>query len=781
MSEQRVQVTFDAVMLGLEVKTGVYRVCAELLPRLAARPELVVTCTSSRPEHAGAARAWLAAHDLNLSWRTGPRGMEPPIDVLLSTFYAPQPAWQRDGHVCKATIVYDLIPLLVEAYRTPGEVARMQETLASLGHDSCVFAISEHTKRDLLAQRPDLLPGQIEVLPLAAGESFVPCRNAGQRAAVRARYGIPPRGRFVLALATMEPRRNLPHLVRGFARLVEAHPGLGDVRLVLAGLEGIGFADLLRSINASEKLRERIIFTGFVRDEDLAPLYSEATCFTCMSTYEGFGLPVLEAMQCGTPVIAADATSLPEVVGEAGVLLPPDDLDGLVAALHRLLKSGAARRRLGALGRRRAARFSWDRSADRLVESLLRAHREYRLPALPLSAAADHSVEFGVGPELGPLCGAAPSEEERWPGWRERLARPRTGRRAEGGRRISRDRRTIAARRPRFSYITVVRNNATLLPRCIRSVQAQTLGDVEHILVDGASTDGTLEVIKQHAASIDYFVSEPDSGLYQALNKAVPLARGAYICVLNSDDWLEPAAAEIAWYHLRGRQDPVLLASSAHVHGVNGENATWSPALVHPGSYLLCANDCHNAIYASRAAYQSAGLYDASLRIAADFKWIMRCLDVGVSFVYTCERTVNYSMGGASADVAQHSREYLRIVRERFPFLSASEAQDLYWCFFSFVDTSGPHMDFVAPARRLASIQEILARHAGQAELVQALAWASAARLTHPADAAPAPADSFAPAPAFAVEAGPVASVRALLRGSPRLYAMAKRLYRSVH
>ena len=116
----------------------------------------------------------------------------------------------------------------------------------------------------------------------------------------------------------------------------------------------------------------------------------------------------------------------------------------------------------------------------------------------------------------------------------------------------------------------MVRNNTTTLARTIESVQQQTYGNVEHIVLDGASTDGTLDLIRQYADRLDYFVSEPDAGLYDAINKAVPLARGQLICILNSDDWLEPHAAEIAVHrHARRGGGPSLLADDALVR--NGD------------------------------------------------------------------------------------------------------------------------------------------------------------------------------------------------------------------
>jgi glycosyltransferase involved in cell wall biosynthesis len=129
----------------------------------------------------------------------------------------------------------------------------------------------------------------------------------------------------------------------------------------------------------------------------------------------------------------------------------------------------------------------------------------------------------------------------------DRLPERQDGRRrAEGGLRLQGRLQSPAPGVPLVSYVTVVRNAVTTLPRTLASVKAQRGAAVEHIVVDGLSSDGTLRVIEAHAGQIDYFVSEPDSGLYDALNKAVSLARGSLVCVLNADDWLTADAAATA-------------------------------------------------------------------------------------------------------------------------------------------------------------------------------------------------------------------------------------------
>ena len=147
----------------------------------------------------------------------------------------------------------------------------------------------------------------------------------------------------------------------------------------------------------------------------------------------------------------------------------------------------------------------------------------------------------------------------------------------------------------------------------------------------------------------------------------------------------------------------------------------------------MCANDCHNGIYATRMAYEKSGAYDSSYKIAADFKWIMSCLDAGVEFTYTKESTVTYSLGGTSSDFLKHSLECMRVVQERFPFLTLSEVRGLYHCFFVFSNVTTPY-EVDRPANFTTFLRDLFARHSVSPDFLNALGWASIVKLDHPAD-----------------------------------------------
>ncbi len=326
-----------------------------------------------------------------------------------------------------------------------------------------------------------------------------------------------------------------------------------------------------------------------------------------------------------------------------------------------------------------------------------------------------------------------------WPHWTDRLPPPADGtRRAEGGRRLRGDGAPLMDRaRPLVTYVTVVRNGAATLERALASVQAQDWPAVEHVVVDGLSGDDTLAIIERHADRLDYFVSEADRGLYDALNKAIPLARGELVCVLNADDWLTPdAARRAAEAHRRAGAGVARLVTSAAWAERPGGRSLWLPAALDAGSWLRCADICHNGVYASRAAYEASGPYATHLRIAADFGWLMRCVDAGVDVVALAEPTVHYVLGGLSSDARRHTEECVQVLHDRFPFLSPAEAWGLVHAFH----VLRPHLEPFAdrrPEHLGRFVGATLRAHLGHDDFVRALALAGLGYLQHPEESEP--------------------------------------------
>lgn len=319
------------------------------------------------------------------------------------------------------------------------------------------------------------------------------------------------------------------------------------------------------------------------------------------------------------------------------------------------------------------------------------------------------------------------------PGGQVAGAAPPSRARIEGGRRFA-DPGACARgdpTRPLVSYVTVVRNARSTLPRTLASVRAQLWEAVEHVVVDGLSDDGTREVIEAHAAQIDYYVSEPDAGLYDALNKALSLVRGDLVCVLNADDWLTPDAAGLAARALlrcapvTASPPPVMILTSAWLHD-GRRRKLWLPSPLDAGSWLRCPKICHNGVYATPSALALAGPYDTRFRIVGDTRWLCGAFDAGVKFVHCAAPTVHYMSGGMSSDLKRHVEECAMLIALRFPALDASEVWTLVHCFYPWTDNLVPFTS-TRPADLGRALEALLARHAGDKALQASAAAAGLA------------------------------------------------------
>lgn len=294
------------------------------------------------------------------------------FDVFFSPVYLAPRAVRRYSKVRRYTLLYDTIPMIYPQF-SPFTLLGFSwnfDLIKGLREDDRCFAISDCTKRDFLRFGKRLLADNVTVIPLAAGGMFHPVDDAAEIARVRAKYGIPEGMRYVLSLCTIEPRKNLGRALEAFGRFAEVS-GLQDVVFVLAGGKWGRFeGKWAATLEKLGRVRERIVHAGYVDDEDLAALYSGAEMFVYPSLYEGFGLPPLEAMQCGTPVITSNVSSLPEVVGDAAITVDPESVDTLAEVMERLAKDAELRAELRTRGLARALEFSWTKTADLIVRSI---------------------------------------------------------------------------------------------------------------------------------------------------------------------------------------------------------------------------------------------------------------------------------------------------------------------------------------------------------------------------------------------------------------------------
>ena len=233
-----------------------------------------------------------------------------------------------------------------------------------------VIAPSEFTRRDI-CETYGIRPERVTTIPLAASERFAPAPAAEIERARRV-YQLGA-GDYLLAVGSIQPRKNLARLVHAYADLRLARVGAKLPKLVIAGKRAWLYGDTLSAVEERGLGAAEVIFTGYVPEADLPALYTGALGFVYPSSFEGFGLPPLEAMRCGTPVVAADRTSLPEVVGDAALTFDPSDTGALQSALARLVEDEPLRAALRERGLARAARFTWRETARRTLEVYQRA------------------------------------------------------------------------------------------------------------------------------------------------------------------------------------------------------------------------------------------------------------------------------------------------------------------------------------------------------------------------------------------------------------------------
>lgn len=232
-------------------------------------------------------------------------------------------------------------------------------TLLARGTRSCarVIAVSEHAKSEIVYFLGGRYLSKISVIPEAARPEFaIPCSDTFKEE-VRTRFELP--ARYLFTVSTVEPRKNLVTLLDAYARL-KKQAGADCPPLVIVGRKGWNSDDILSYMS---ELEGSVRFPGFVSDQELIALYQMATCLVFPSLYEGFGLPVVEAMMAGCPVITSTTSSLPEVAGDAALLLNPLDAEELVAAIQRVLQDESLRNEMSEKGRSWSAHFSWEETA----------------------------------------------------------------------------------------------------------------------------------------------------------------------------------------------------------------------------------------------------------------------------------------------------------------------------------------------------------------------------------------------------------------------------------
>lgn len=283
---------------------------------------------------------------------------------LYHSFYQTIPKNIERARLKKSITFLDLIPLRMNGYAK--NLVDTTRNIVKNIEKHYAISISEYSRNDLLDYNRNIHPDQVFTAPLAAStEVFFQNMDADQWQHVKAKYQLPDR--YFLCISSSDFRKNIPHLIKGFSDFVlQEKPQ--DIYLLLAG-NSTHSRSLLDQLNIDPSVRKYISFTDrFIDEEDLSVIYSRAMCFFFMSLYEGFGLPVLEAIQCGTPVISSNASSLPEVLGDAGMLIDPKDLNALSQSMADIYKDDQLRKTMSIRGIERSALFSWEKTTEAYIQ-----------------------------------------------------------------------------------------------------------------------------------------------------------------------------------------------------------------------------------------------------------------------------------------------------------------------------------------------------------------------------------------------------------------------------
>ena len=318
-----------------------------------------VTITRTSPLRAGIPRGgwWVPRH--------------PPLHRFIrgvDVFHGGDFLRPATGAMPTVVTIFDLSTIACPEYHTRWNRIRDRWKLAwAVREAERLIAISGSTRDDLV-RRTGVASERVDVIPLARGHDLTAAPSGAETREICRRLGIAD-APFILAVGTVEPRKNHRRLIEAFERLA---PDFPDLLLVIAGGRG-WMAEPILAAAANSPARDRIRMLGFTDEQDLRALYRAATVFAYPSLYEGFGLPVLEAMAAGVPVVTSASSSTAEVAGSAALLVDPVDTAQLESSLRRLLDSPALRENLVRLGHAHERTFTWQRTARLTLDSYCRA------------------------------------------------------------------------------------------------------------------------------------------------------------------------------------------------------------------------------------------------------------------------------------------------------------------------------------------------------------------------------------------------------------------------
>lgn len=410
MNSNKLKLIYDISVLGMgtrspTARTGVFRTIENLFEGFLEHPEISLSLNTN-PQHLDATLEYLQLHGLipekNYEKRTHnqkKRGLlqeifrtrpKPGISIndrlrlysnelvktdIFHSPWLPVPKSYKESKKTRNFItIHDLIPVLFPDFFTENNVNQFRKNLSSINREIWVICNSESTRNDLLNYHKELDPGKVFVTYWAASSLFHRVSDETVLKRVRQKYCI-PESPYILTLATIEPRKNIMAVLRAFREFIMQEK-IRNLNLVLVGTKGWKYQEIIDYIESSEELSSRVVFTGYIDDSDLAAVYSGAMAFVYPSFYEGFGLPPLEAMKCGVPVICSNTSSLPEVVGNAGLLTDPNDIEGIAESIGTLFNNADMRKRLSVNSIERSQKFSWENCIHQTIQCYISSAKD---------------------------------------------------------------------------------------------------------------------------------------------------------------------------------------------------------------------------------------------------------------------------------------------------------------------------------------------------------------------------------------------------------------------
>lgn len=592
-----INLLFDAtVLINGNIKgrsrTGIYFVGYNVLRILLQRKDIKVGIYTASGNKAALEEAFNEAFPDKKDWDYYSECSDfSSFNVFLSPIFKIPEEIKKQLHITKYTILYDLIILMYPEFfgDTQEWVLELQK---SLNFNDYYFSISDNTRHDFIKYTPEIDASKIMTIPLGANELFVPDTSAKHITEIKQKYDIPADKKYLFSLCTLEPRKNLIMAVKSFIRFIEKNK-IEDLIYVLGGTCWDGFIEQLENeVPEFEQYSSRIIKAGYIDDEDLSSLYSGAEWFVYTSRYEGFGLPPLEAMKCGCPVIGGNNSSLPEVIGDAGIMIDSDDMEQHIAAYEKYYFDSELRKENVKKGLERAQLFDWDKCVDTILGKIREVEKQKELqPKITVVTSTYNLLQNG--------------------------------------------------RKETFI-------------QTVESVHSQTYPNIEHIIIDGASTDGTIELLQKYVDKgwIKYY-SEPDTGVYDAMNKGIKYASGDYIAFLNSDDYYNREDGLAISMAKLQESNADYCYSNAEVVFEDGRKAYWQANI---DLIAAASNYCHQTMIMKTSVLREFNGFDLSYKVSADSDLMIRLYAAKKAAVKIDCCFVTYRVGGLSSTSAEQSR-----------------------------------------------------------------------------------------------------------------------------